>query len=103
MQEISRYESVDDLKASEYGLDLPAESLAVVERWLVRGDGCAVYQNAELGHPMCGHCKYTSYGSPEAQIEVSTTAELPRRMPDIGSETNWRYQLVAVIPPAKEK
>lgn len=67
-----------------------ADAVATINRWLARGDGAAVYVNQELGHPMLGHVKITSYGSAEAQLE---TDEPPQRLPDIGASINWRYQL----------
>ena len=65
----------------------------VVQRWLDRGDGCAVYENHDLGSRELGARQFVSYGSPAAQLE---TAEPPVQMPDIRRAINWRYQLVAV-------
>lgn len=65
----------------------------VVSRWLDRGDGCAVYENQDLGHYDVGQRQFVSYGSVAAQLE---TAEPPVRLPDIGSAINWRYGLIAV-------
>jgi hypothetical protein len=62
-----------------------------VNQWLARGDGVAVYENVELGHPDAGHRQYVSFGSSEAQIPGD---ELPERMPDIGGAINWRYRFV---------
>ena len=62
-----------------------------VLKWLHRGDGIAVYENAELGHPEGGHKQFVSFGSSAAQLEVD---EPPARLPDIGSKINWRYRLV---------
>jgi len=69
---------------------------SIVNRWLERGDGAAVYENHDLGHPMLGHKVITSFGSAAAQLEVS---EPPERLPDgLLRETtgriNWRYSLV---------
>lgn len=61
--------------------------------WLERGDGVAIYENVELGHPGLGHKQFVSFGSPKAQLEVD---DPPTRMPDIGATVNWRYQLKAV-------
>lgn len=88
------FESVNDI-----GMDIE-ENKPIVQRWLDRGDGCAVYENVEIGHPECGHRKYVSYGSKLAQLEV---AEPPDRLPDIGATVNWRYYLVGVIPPKKKE
>jgi hypothetical protein len=63
---------------------------APVTRWLARGDGVAIYQNAELGHPEMGDIQIVSYGSPEAMLEVE---EPPQTLPDIGGKINFRYQL----------
>ncbi len=69
---------------------LAVTSHSIINRWLARGDGVAVYQNVEIGGANSGHRQFVSYGSPDAQIE---TAEPPVRMPDIGGRINWRYQL----------
>lgn len=64
-----------------------------VNRWLDRGDGIAMYENHDLGHPDVGHRKFTSYGSPQAQLEVPVPPDI---LPDgIGGTINWRYQLVS--------
>jgi hypothetical protein len=63
-----------------------------VNVWLERGDGIAVYQNADLSHPMVGEIKLVSFGSDAAMLE---TNDPPMRLPDIGNEINWRYQLIA--------
>jgi hypothetical protein len=72
--------------------DAPAV-LAQIQGWLDRGDGAAIYENHDLGHPELGMPKITSYGSPRAQLE---TDEPPTTLPDIGGAINWRFQLVAV-------
>lgn len=69
---------------------LETQHWPTVNVWLARGDGIAVYQNVELGHPDAGHCKFVSYGSPAAQLESETP---PDRLPDIGNVINWRYWL----------
>ena len=56
-------------------------NMAAISRWLDRGDGCAVYENQDLGHPERGHRKFASFGSPEAQLEVDYP---PEQLPDIG-------------------
>lgn len=61
-----------------------------VNRWLARGDGVAVYQNVDLGHPQIGHRQFASFGSPVALFE---TAEPPVQLPDVGDQINWRYRL----------
>jgi hypothetical protein len=67
-----------------------AEVVRVINKWLARGDGVAVYTNNQLGHPMAGHQQFVSYGSPEALVE---SPEPPVQMPDVGGAINWRYQL----------
>jgi hypothetical protein len=70
------------------------EAMRLIDRWLDRGDGVAVYRNEDLDdHTWLGHMKFVSYGSEQAQLEVD---EPPTRLPDIGSDINWRYQLVGV-------
>lgn len=60
--------------------------------WLGRGDGIAMYENQDLGHPDLGDKRYVSYGSPAAQLETSTP---PTQLPDgIGGTINWRYVLI---------
>ena len=62
----------------------------MLNRWLARGDGIAVYENVDLGHPEQGHKQFVSFGSPSAMLEAP---EAPHRLPDIGDAINWRYQL----------
>lgn len=64
-----------------------------VSNWLARGDGCAVYENAALDSSSLGHKQFVSYGSEKAQLEV---VEPPTRLPDIGNNINWAYQLIGV-------
>lgn len=66
------------------------ENVAMINRWLARGDGAAVYENVDLGHRHLGHKQITSYGSPAAMLEVDTP---PERLPDIGNSINYRYYL----------
>ena len=62
-----------------------------VNGWLVRGDGIAVYENRDMSSPGLGARKYLSFGSKNAQLETSVP---PDRLPDIGGQINWQYQLV---------
>ena len=62
-----------------------------ITRWLERGDGCAVYENKDLGSSSVGHKKFVSYGSQAAQLEMGAP---PKKLPDIGGQINWRYQLI---------
>lgn len=62
----------------------------IIERWLERGDGCAVYENVAFDSGDFGHRIYLSFGSAAAQLEME---EPPTRMPDIGGIIGWKYQL----------
>lgn len=73
---------------------LDPEHHGVVRGWLERGDGVAIYQNMALDSSRVGHRQYVSFGSPRAQLEVD---EPPKRLPDIGNQINWPYQLVDTI------
>jgi hypothetical protein len=75
----------------EFPQDTQDEVIDKMNVWLKRGDGIAIYQNHDLGHPMLGHRQIVSYGSEHAQLEVD---EPPYRLPDIGNQINWRYVLV---------
>jgi len=75
-------------------IELDKEHWATVQKWLDRGDGCAIYENAELGHSDLGHRQFVSFGSTFAQIEA---IEPPQRLPDIGNKINWRYQLIGTL------
>lgn len=71
--------------------DAAPQVLETVNLWLARGDGVAVYENQDLGHPEGGERRLMSYGSEKAQVESDVP---PERMPDIGHQINWRYVLV---------
>lgn len=71
----------------------------VLRRWLARGDGAAVFENVDVGHPDSGHLKALSYGSPLAQLEVDSP---PEQMPDVGRDINWRYRLKAMCRPSRQ-
>lgn len=66
----------------------------IIGRVQHRGDGLAVYENMELGHPEIGLLYFMSYGSEVSQIE---TKNPPTTMPDIGGVIGWRYQLKGVL------
>jgi hypothetical protein len=70
---------------------LDKENWPLVNRWLERGDGVAIYENHDMGSHDVGHKKFVSFGSVTAQLEVQ---EPPQRLPDIGGQINWRYQLI---------
>jgi hypothetical protein len=73
--------------------DWAGRVMAQVQKWLDRGDGATVYENQDLGHLQLGDKKIMSYGSPAAQLEGT---EPPERLPDIGSQINWRYRLIGI-------
>lgn len=56
----------------EYGAEGLEATILLVNRWLKRGDGAAVYQNQDLGHPELGRRQIMSYGSKTAMIESDT-------------------------------
>lgn len=63
-----------------------------INTWLERGDGVAVYENQDLGHPELGKRMYVSFGSEDALFPD----EPPERMPDFPNQINWRYTLEGV-------
>lgn len=68
----------------------------IVNRWLLRGDGIAVYVSQAMDSGRYGEHQFVSYGSAVCQLEVSE-AQLPKRLPDgIGKMINWAYQLDGV-------
>lgn len=71
-----------------------ADVIRQADAWIRRGDGAAIYENHDLGHPDQGLCRITSFGSPSAQIEAD---EPPELLPDIGNQINWRYVLVGTF------
>jgi hypothetical protein len=84
-----------DYVNEQYGPDDSPGTLAVIGRWLARGDGAAIYTNHDLGSHNVGEPRIVSYGSPAAQLEV---AEPPKQLPDgiPSGAINWRFQLDAV-------
>jgi hypothetical protein len=84
-------EGLKQLTQSELKLD--PEHYDLVNRWLKRGDGIAVYENVDLGSLNAGHRQFVSFGGWAAQLSVP---EPPQRLPDIGNAVNWRYRLVGV-------
>ena len=73
---------------------LDPEHHALVETWFTRGDGVAVYRNEAMDSANHGHRQFVSFGSPAAQLE---TDDPPTRLPDIGGQINWAYQLEATV------
>lgn len=88
---MAEYTADDMLKliSEQYG-DAAASVVGKVNAWLARGDGIAVYQNEDLGHPHVGQCKLISFGSPAAQLETDMP---PVQLPDMTGQINYRYQL----------
>lgn len=70
---------------------LAPSDVEIVNRWLERGDGVAIYENHALDSAGLGDKQFVSFGSPAAQLEVD---EPPAHMPDIGNKINWRYSLI---------
>lgn len=81
-------------KEDEMFAGLDKNHHSTVNAWLERGDGVAIYENQAFDSSNAGHLKYVSYGSASAQIE---TEEPPQRLPDIGSQVNWAYQLIGRV------
>ena len=76
--------------------------LPTLNKWLARGDGIAVYENHDLGHPMIGHKQFISFGSDVCQLDRPEWNEVPpQTLPDIGGAINWRYQLIGVYRGAR--
>lgn len=84
--------------ADRYGVDQFAQIWAQIGGWIQRGDGAAIYTNADLGSPNVGEPRIASYGSAQAQLEGDTP---PQRLPDIGNVINWRFWLDATYRPSE--
>lgn len=82
--------SIVALLGQHYEEDTP-DVIEQVNGWLVRGDGIAVYQNQDMGHPDVGHIMLASFGSDLALLETDTP---PTTLPDTPQGINWRYQLI---------
>lgn len=110
-------EKAEEHAAKEF--DRPADAHSWVDavrtisrRAITRGDGVAVYENADLGHPDIGQWQIVSYGSEASQLETRDRPvagltqqkfehgkdHVPTTLPDIGQRINWRYQLHAIVP-----
>lgn len=62
-----------------------------VNAWLARGDGIAVYQNADFDSSTFGDLQLLSFGSADAQLETDTP---PEQRPDgVSYGLGWRYRL----------
>lgn len=89
MKTFDRTEIIDILTE----LEMPRQgAVSVLNHWLERGDGVAVYQNVDLGNQEIGHRQFVSFGSEEALLP----GEPPERMPDVGGAINWRYILEGI-------
>lgn len=88
-------------KQADGDLDWLASVIVLTQRAHARGDGVAVYVNADLGHPEIGQWQVVTYGGPEAQLETGS-GHPSAVLPDIGGRINWRYALEAIVPAAKE-
>lgn len=78
--------------------EFPDDAWDTLNVWFERGDGVAVYQNVAFDHSEFGRIKVVSFGSQDAQLEVD---DPPQRLPDIGNQIHWAYQLQAVYRPEK--
>jgi hypothetical protein len=83
-------EALIALLSERYEPEDMAEIVGKLNAWLARGDGVAVYENHDLGHPELGRIVCLSFGSTGAVFE----GEPPSRMPDLPQLIGWRYQLV---------
>lgn len=76
MKTFDRTEIIDILTE----LEMPRQgAVSVLNHWLERGDGVAVYQNVDLGNQEIGHRQFVSFGSE-----------------DVGGAINWRYILEGI-------
>lgn len=96
----SRQQIVALLMVETEDAEYARDAMRLIDGWVARGDGCAVYRNEDLGHPDMGRLKFVSFGSAAAQIVTEypgiPAREPPDRLPDIGDEINWRYVLIGV-------
>lgn len=127
METTTRQFSADEIR-SYIGAKYGPGTGRVIERlntWLARGDGVAVYENADLGHREFGWPQLASFGSINSQLEprcgtCGMSAEEdesgnwvhcvvrvpddhavdypgpPQKMPDVGGRINFRYQLQGI-------
>lgn len=71
-------------------------TVALINKWLARGDKACLYRNEDLGHRDLGRVTIVSYGSSGAQLEAAQFERPPSKLPDIGNAINWRYRLQGV-------
>lgn len=92
MKELTRDEVLAHLTdGGGEGTSWSDEAAEMINRWLKRGDGAAIYQNQDFGSPAFGTRMFVSYGSLSATLETEIP---PERMPDTPGLINWRYGLV---------
>lgn len=68
-----------------------SQTVELMNRWIQRGDGIAIYENQDLGHRELGDKRFVSFGSAAAQLETDTP---PKQLPDTRTSINWRYVLI---------
>ncbi len=104
MTEVWSWDQLRDFMREQ---EFSQQAVEVVGRWPAGGRGAAVYKNALIEAPVVKKgvvvnpqldCKIVSFGPAGAQLE---TTEPPTRLPDIGGQINWRYQLHAVVRPQR--
>lgn len=100
-QVFSREDLAGLLEGQGYDYPEREQALRLIDRWVERGDGCAVYRNEEIGSLNLGDLKFVSFGGPSAQLETDGETQPPIRLPDIGSEINWRYVLYGTYRPGQ--
>lgn len=84
------------------------DALGLIDSWIERGDGCAVYRNEDLGHAGMGNLKLVSFGGAAAQLPTSSAGgpfhtTPPSRLPDIGDQINWRYVLIGTYQEGRNR
>jgi len=92
--EVWTKEKLFEYVLEQYG-DQALDAKNLIERWLSRGDGAAIYTNHDLGSSTVGEPRIVSYGSRNANLEGRVP---PVRLPDglPAGAVNWRFQLDAV-------
>ena len=97
---------VDELRAafdeSVEGHSAWKRKWALVQGWLDRGDGVAVYENVALDSSHLGTRYYVSFGSAAAQFANMDASDLPDPFPDTPRRLNWAYRLKAVVLRAED-
>jgi hypothetical protein len=81
------------LLAEQIKQGLDALSLELLNQWLEDGRGVCVYENAEIGHPECGHRQYLSTATFK---KAPYNGVPPETLPDFPDRINFRYRLVGV-------